>query len=189
MKNKGFSIIELMITIALAGTLLAIGVPSFATTINNNRMTAAINEFVGAITIARMEAITRRADIVMCKANASLNNCVTTGDWSNGWIIFVDDDGAGDYDSADDEILQVHEALHTNLSMVGQATVANLISIDSRGFARGSAGNFTLCDTRGASDAKGVTISVTARVARTVDEESPTDGIENYPGAGNLTCP
>ncbi len=187
MKNKGFSLIELMVTVALAGMLLTIGVPSFATTINNNRMIAAINEFVGAITIARSEAISRRADIVMCKANATLNNCVTTGDWSQGWIIFLDDDDGGDFDSDKDTILQVHEALHQDLSLIGLTSVANLIDIDSRGFSRSTAGNFTLCDTRGVNDAKGVTSSVTTRVARMVD--TGTDGIENYPRAGNLTCP
>ncbi len=184
MKEKGFNLIELMITVAMLAALLAIGVPSFTRTVDNNRMVGPLNEFVSAITLARAEAISRRTDITMCKSNADQTNCVISDDWSNGWIIFIDDDEDNAVDGGE-TVLQVHSGLHNNLTLTGSANVANLIVVDSRGFARNFAGDFTLCDGRGAEEARGLTLSVTARVARTIDSDA--DGTENKP-SGNLTC-
>ena len=193
MKVKGFTIIELMATVALAAVVLVIGVPSFSATVANNRMISPLNEFVSAITLARIEAISRRADITMCKSNSGQTDCDTSGDWSQGWIIFIDDNQDGTADASDGDgnvdanetILQVHSELHGNLSLVGSANVANLVIVDSRGFARNYSGDFTLCDTRGADEARGLMISVTARIARTIDTNA--DGIENK-SSGNLSC-
>jgi type IV fimbrial biogenesis protein FimT len=80
----GFTIIELMFTITLAGVILAIGIPSFQTIIASNRLTSQTNEMVSAIQFARSEAITRNTAVTFCRANfeASTNCAGGAGQWN-----------------------------------------------------------------------------------------------------------
>lgn len=76
---RGFTLIELMITIAVAAVLLVIAVPSFTNIINSNRLTTAANEAVGALNLARMEAIKRNASTQFCSDSATSNTSDTLG--------------------------------------------------------------------------------------------------------------
>ena len=85
--GAGFTIIELMITVAMASILLAIAVPSFNQMVVSGRLTAQSNEMVAAISLARSEAIKRNANVTLCRAADNSTACVTaTGAWRN-WII------------------------------------------------------------------------------------------------------
>lgn len=76
-RARGFTIVELMITIAVAAVLLVIAVPSFNTIINSNRLTTAANNLVNALNTARMEAIKRNASVQFC-SNTTANNTSDT---------------------------------------------------------------------------------------------------------------
>lgn len=93
-RRAGFSIIELMIVLLLAGAILAIGAPSFGDFRRNNRLTAAANDFVAALQLARTEAIKRQRPVALCpssSANTPNANC-NAGDFI-GWIAFEDRNG------------------------------------------------------------------------------------------------
>lgn len=81
--HDGFSMVELMIVLAIAGILLTIAVPSFGALIRNQQITAATNDLFAAINLTRSEAIKRgkRVDLVPSAAD---------GDWAKGWVVFVD---------------------------------------------------------------------------------------------------
>jgi type IV fimbrial biogenesis protein FimT len=86
-RAAGFTIIELMITVATASILLAIAVPSFNQLIVSGRLTAQSNDRVAAISLARSEAIKRNASVTLCRAASNLTDCVTSsGTWEN-WVI------------------------------------------------------------------------------------------------------
>lgn len=87
-RAAGFTIVELMITVAVASILLAVAIPSFNQMIVSGRLTAQANEMVAALTLARSEAIKRNANITFCRAESDATaDCVTsTGNWQN-WII------------------------------------------------------------------------------------------------------
>ena len=88
MENKrrnGFTLIELMIVLVIAAILLAIGVPSFRALIQNQRMTTTVNEFFAAINLTRAEALQRGMQVTMAPADTD------GGDWTKGWVVFVDD--------------------------------------------------------------------------------------------------
>jgi type IV fimbrial biogenesis protein FimT len=92
--GAGFTIIELMITVAVASILLAIAVPSFNQMIISGRLTAQSNEMVAAMSLARSEAIKRNANVTLCRS-ANMTGCVTSaGAWQN-WIIRVGPAAAG----------------------------------------------------------------------------------------------
>jgi type IV fimbrial biogenesis protein FimT len=76
---SGFTLVELMITIAVAAILLVIAVPSFRNIMASNQLTTAANEIVGAIHVARMEAVKRNASTQFCSDSAANNTGDTLG--------------------------------------------------------------------------------------------------------------
>ncbi|MGB5729503.1 MAG: GspH/FimT family pseudopilin, partial [Thiogranum sp.] len=66
MKTRGFTLVELLSTLAVAGILLTVGVPSMQDLIRNNRLTAATNLFVSSLNIARSEAIKQGRNATVC---------------------------------------------------------------------------------------------------------------------------
>ena len=95
LKQPGFSLHDLMITLCVTSVL---GVFAISTTglVQETRMTAAVNQLMGTLSLARSEAIKRNASVTLCLvANESSSTCSTTGDWEQGWIVFDDKDGNG----------------------------------------------------------------------------------------------
>ena len=86
--SKGFTMVELMVTIAVLGVLLAIAVPSFSAMIRNNRSQAVANELVAALNLARAEAVKRGARVSLCPS--SNGTSCSGSSWAIGWIAFVD---------------------------------------------------------------------------------------------------
>lgn len=87
-RGAGFTIIELMVTVAAASVLLAIAVPSFNQMIVSGRLTAQSNEMVAAMSMARSEAIKRNASVTLCRSDNSADCVTAAGAWQN-WIIRV----------------------------------------------------------------------------------------------------
>lgn len=88
MQQRGFTLIELLITVAILGVLLALAVPSFQNTIARNNVASAASVLSASISLARSEAVKRGANVTLCKS-ANLSTCVSSGDWSQGWIMYV----------------------------------------------------------------------------------------------------
>jgi type IV fimbrial biogenesis protein FimT len=83
--NRGFTLIEMMIVLVIAAILLAVGVPSFRSLIQNQRITTTTNEFFAAVNLTRSEALQRGVQVRLVPADAD------SSDWTQGWIVFVDD--------------------------------------------------------------------------------------------------
>jgi type IV fimbrial biogenesis protein FimT len=83
----GFTLLELMTTLAVAGIVLAVGVPSYLNVVRNNRAATNANELVSAFTIARSEAVRRGDRVTLCRSNDA---ATCGGTWEDGWIVFLD---------------------------------------------------------------------------------------------------
>lgn len=85
--NRGFTLFELLIVIAVAGIAAGLAIPSFNTQIRNNSSVAVTNEFSDSLGYARSEAIKRSSRVSVC---ASRNGTACDGEWKEGYIVFVD---------------------------------------------------------------------------------------------------
>ncbi|QNK02240.1 GspH/FimT family pseudopilin [Dyella telluris] len=79
-KAYGFTLVELVVTLAVAAVLIAVAVPSFRHITISNRLTTSVNEVVNAVQIARMEAIKRNARTQLCSNSSSGNSSDALGD-------------------------------------------------------------------------------------------------------------
>lgn len=168
---RGFTLIELMITLAVAAILLTVGIPSFSEIIKNNRLSTEINELVTVLNFGRTEAIKRGVDVTVCKSDTG-SSCA--GNWEDGWIAFVDLDDDGVFDVGDGEIvLRVYDGVATGSTL---AFPRNRISYSAQGFAIGFTGTFVLCDDRGSAKGKGLVVSNTGRVRTATSAEVIAEG-------------
>lgn len=90
-KAAGFTLIELIVTLAVAGILTAIAVPSFKTTIQNNRLVSESNDLLSSMLYARSQAIdgastSSLGEYVTVCASSDGATCSSTN-WANGWIV------------------------------------------------------------------------------------------------------
>jgi type IV fimbrial biogenesis protein FimT len=154
MKSKGFTLIELMITLAIAAIVMTIGVPSFREAIRNNRLTAHTNELVASLNLARSEAVKRNAMVSVCKSQngTQCNNCAggagADTKWKEGWIVFSNNKPGGNtgcVDSPEEEVIRIHGTLPGSIVLNPANNFANYISYLASGKSN-NLGSFTLCD-------------------------------------------
>lgn len=189
---------ELMVVLAIAAVILAIGAPSFNQFRLNNRMTGIGNDFLASIVAARSEAIKRQASVALCPTadpNVAAPDC-TNGPFS-AWFVFVDADGDCVRD-AGDEVLRRGGPIDAE---VRSASNGNCLSFGGNGFGQVVAGKIMaqrtmFCDPRGNirtegptglnSAARGVQASPTghARVTRLYGELTSWAG-----GGAPVSCP
>jgi type IV fimbrial biogenesis protein FimT len=139
-RQSGFTLIELMIVIAVATVLLGFGIPSMTALMNSNKLTAASNALLSSMRLARSEAFKRNSRVVLCKSRDGVV-CTTAGGWEQGWIVFHDADGNGEHDQAE-VVIERGNPLPSSLRLTGNSTVARYVSFVATGSARMAGGGF-----------------------------------------------
>jgi type IV fimbrial biogenesis protein FimT len=116
-RARGFTLIELIVTIAIVAILAALAAPSFNSAILSNKLSAFANNFVASAHLARSEAIKRNATVRICRS-ADGASCATSGTWQQGWIVFRDTDNDSTVD-ADETVIQVQQAISADYHFTG----------------------------------------------------------------------
>jgi type IV fimbrial biogenesis protein FimT len=107
-RSRGFTLVELMTTIAILAIIAALAMPGFTTLINTNRLAGLSNEVAAMLQTARMESIRRNQRVVVCPSTDG-SSCTTAVQWQ-GWVSFIDADRDGDLDSGE-TILRAEEVM------------------------------------------------------------------------------
>jgi type IV fimbrial biogenesis protein FimT len=187
-RERGLSIIELMLTVAIVALLAAMATPSFTIVVQNNRIRTQSSDLMSNLAIARAEAAKRNVRVTLCASTTWQNtNPTCTGGgstaWNLGYILFADVNGDGNFDAGTDSVIAVAEPLTggNSLGLPGGN------SLQSNNFTAPAAadkfqyrpsgatnlpavgGTFKLCDVRTGSAGKQVgrliTINVTGRTS------------------------
>jgi type IV fimbrial biogenesis protein FimT len=155
-KQEGFSLIELMVIVSVLALVLGLSIPAFSDMLSNSRMSSTVNDLVSSLHAARGEAITRRATVMLCPANAAGTDCQSGSDLEAGWLVFVDsnDDGSAD---AGEAILQRHGPIDAAADLdldVFPGDSTGRIAFSSGGTVRiaESTTDIQICDGRGDRD-------------------------------------
>ncbi|KAB2930022.1 MAG: prepilin-type N-terminal cleavage/methylation domain-containing protein [Candidatus Contendobacter sp.] len=143
-RNKGFTLIELMVTVAIVAILVVVGIPNLRDAMIRSRLSGQIQEFYGTLSLARSEAIKRGAFVSICKSNNG-TGCTAGSAWRDGWIVFVnnDNDSPAAVDGGD-TILRVFPALPSSDSLNANNNFTNYITYDRFGMAN-NVGTFVFC--------------------------------------------
>ena len=156
-RKPGFSLIELMIAISVAAILFGIAVPQFSALTQNARISSARNGLFTAFQLARTEAITRRAHVVVC-ASAEGESC--SGAWVSGVLVFVDTNRNRQHDSSERLLTKFMPDAFKNLAVNGNRRVT---SFGPDGRSGGSNQTVSFC-APGRNDGLSVVISNAGRV-------------------------
>lgn len=103
--NAGFTLIELVAAMSVMAILAGIAAPSFADFVERQRASAAMSSLLAHMSLARITAISRNQRAVLCPSSDGAH-CRLDADWSQGWLLFLDEDGNRIPDGSD-EIVRV----------------------------------------------------------------------------------
>lgn len=164
--SSGFTLVELMVAVAVAAVLVAIAAPSFQSLIASNRLTTKTNELVTSLTLARSEAIRKGVRVVICKS-ADGSTCASTGNWSVGWMVFEDSDSDAAKD-AGETVLGTYADSAAEPKVAGNASLAEKVWFSPDGRA-GLTGTIRVCHTSASLSndrrTRDIAITATGRVA------------------------
>ena len=169
----GITLIELLVVIAIAGVVIGIAIPTMKSVIDNQRLTAANNDLISSMIIARSEAVRQKKHVTVC-ASADGNTCnignAGIADWSNGWIAFANTSSANlTRNIGTEPLLSVFRAPKgiSSLALTVNNGVPTLLSYRPNGAVGNVANNqdklFTVCDSRGSTSARSTLLNRTGR--------------------------
>jgi type IV fimbrial biogenesis protein FimT len=180
-RMTGFTLIELLVTISLVGILTTMAVPGFKTTIQNGRLVSQGNDLLGAMIMARSQAIASNTRIMLC-SSSNLTGCANSSSWESGWIIGTANAAGTDITGTP---IRVHDALTGSNTLRNDAAAKFLIFTGGSGIpTAGAAINFRLCDSRGTTYARSIYLSAVGE-----GRISPTPGKKIDGSTSISSCP
>jgi len=156
--NKGFTLVELIITLTVAAILVMMEAPGLGTWLADNRLSAQSTQLIAAIRTARSEAVKRMQTITICASSnvTTANPSCNTTNWEAGWIIFNDANANAAFD-AGEQLLAMGNALTGGTTLRSRNPSNGLVRFSSTGTNIAATPNPTswmLCDSRGVNKAK-----------------------------------
>jgi type IV fimbrial biogenesis protein FimT len=172
--QRGFTLVELMITMLLAAILMAMAVPGFRAMTQNSQQRNAVNDLQTMLARIRTEVASRRVPVTACPSadQASCSGAVT---WEAGWIVFADLNSDGVVDAGENVIL-VHEALPAGTTLRSfEANATTRLRFGRTGLPASAVGaSFRYCDRRGVESLRTIVVGPSGMIRFDRDNKDHT---------------
>ncbi len=195
-EEQGYTMLEILMVIAIAAILLAVALPSMRDTISRNARDSIQLDLLTSLSLARSQAVTLSVTTSVCHSSNQTSCSNSAGsDWTEGWLVFSDFDSDGVVDSADgDELLQVHppanDIVAIELLNSSNNTLTNeFVQFNDDGFLNNSTGGayFKFCDSDNvAANTRAIWVTNTGRASQSIDDG---DGVHDDLAGNNMVCP
>ena len=150
-RSEGFTLLELLVTVAVAAILMAIAIPSYRQYVISSQRADASTSLFASLQRARSEAITRNSSIILCQRNyysTGAASCDTDADgtWEEGWLLLTSDGtfSAGGEPDANAEVLLIGEPVGGNIRVSTTMTASGYVMFNNAGRPDETA-SFTVC--------------------------------------------
>jgi type IV fimbrial biogenesis protein FimT len=163
--TRGYSLYELIMTVALVALVLTLGVPSFGRIVANQRLRVEVDALFHAVHLARKSSIVRRRVVALCPSSDGVA-CEPGPDWSAGWMMFVNTDRDEPAYRDDDEAVLAFHRVDPNTRIMSNRRTFSLRSTQQRA----TNGTIIVCDRSGRGTARGLVISYTGRPRVTLED-------------------
>lgn len=159
--GKGFTLIELMVALVILGILIAAGVPGMRALLDNMSARSTTNQLANSLNYARGQAVARLVNVSVCPSSTGMS---CQADWSDGWVVFLDNNQNGAYDAVGDEIIRVEDISQRNANLaIGGNGGSAVINFDNLG-ENTSTANATVTITVGGANPKNIRVSTVGAV-------------------------
>ena len=165
-RQRGFTLSEALMALAIAGFLVALAAPSLRNLTLNNRMASGVNTLMSSLHVTRSEAIKRGQTVTLCPSGDGRTCAGADSDytwWHKGALLFVDSNDNNRLDDGE-ALIQVFELEKTgNTLTVKSSRARRSVNYQSSGFSPGTNLTFAFCDARGVTSVRYVAVSNTGR--------------------------
>lgn len=131
---SGFTLIELMVTLSIVVIIGLVAVPSYQSSIANNRVSAEVDRVAMDFSFARSEAVKRGVNVAICPTAG----CVASSNWDQGWVVFVDASGDLSGINTAANIIKQESAFKGSDTLVPDSSLGKGISFDRSGYTKAS---------------------------------------------------
>ncbi len=184
-KNElGFSLVELLICIAILAILLGLAIPGYSSFVQKNRANQVINQLSHAINLGRSTAIITQRMVTFCRSEDGLS---CGGNWQDGSILFTDQNADREINGDDQLILHIPMLELPGTLKWRSFQNRQYLQLTPLGFTNYQNGNFTYCpENNDATLAQQIVISRTGRIRLAIDYDG--DGLREDSKGKPLKC-
>ena len=146
-KNNGFTLLELMVVLAVIIIAAAYGIPRLSHIMHNDRIISELNTLSAHLSYARSEAVRRGVQVNVQATpvqDPAGGGMVKTTNWLNGYRVYIDRNKDGHVDEDSDESLRIISGHNLNQVSLTSTTTQDIVFNSDGTLAEGSGEPLTL---------------------------------------------